>query len=84
MIRREGGWDVSGLIEALDGQEKMPAREGKDGDDGKTWESAIGPIRKEYGVPVGGYTGTGGLDPGDEGLREGGGCQGLGGVLGKG
>lgn len=42
-----------GVIEALDRQEKMPAREGKGGDDGKTWESAIGQIRKEYEMPVG-------------------------------
>lgn len=56
------------MIEALDQQEKMPAGEGKDGDDGKTWESAIGQIRKEYEVPVGHILALEDLIPGMKGF----------------
>ena len=51
LIRREGGTLV-GIIVALDRMEKMPAGEGEDDDDGKPRESAIGQIRREFGVPV--------------------------------
>lgn len=47
-IRKEGGI-VVGILVALDRQEKLPA---KDGDDSKPGPSAIGEIRKEYGIPV--------------------------------
>lgn len=47
-IRREGG-TVVGIVVALDRMEKLPA---PDGDDGKPLPSAIGEIRKEYGIPI--------------------------------
>ncbi|MCJ1244974.1 orotate phosphoribosyltransferase [Trapelia coarctata] len=51
LIRREGGTLVA-IIVALDRQEKMPGGEGEDDEDGKPRESAMGQIRREYGVPV--------------------------------
>ncbi|MCJ1335600.1 orotate phosphoribosyltransferase [Bachmanniomyces sp. S44760] len=50
IIRREGGI-LAGIVVALDRKEKMPA-EGADDGDGQPGPSAIGQIRKEYGVPV--------------------------------
>jgi len=47
-IRSEGGI-VVGILVALDRQEKLPS---PDGDDSKAMPSAIGEIRKEYGIPV--------------------------------
>jgi orotate phosphoribosyltransferase len=48
-IRHEGGI-VVGILVALDRMEKLPA---PNGDDPKTpMPSAIGEIRKEYGIPV--------------------------------
>ncbi|KAK0714640.1 orotate phosphoribosyltransferase [Lasiosphaeris hirsuta] len=47
-IRREGG-EVVGIVVALDRKEKLPAA---DGDDSKPMPSAIGELRKEYGVPI--------------------------------
>ncbi|KAK3390489.1 phosphoribosyltransferase-like protein [Podospora didyma] len=47
-IRREGGI-VAGIVVALDRQEKLPAA---DGDDSKPNSSAIGELRKEYGIPI--------------------------------
>ncbi|TVY57518.1 Orotate phosphoribosyltransferase [Lachnellula suecica] len=47
-IRKEGGI-VVGILVALDRMEKLPS---PDGDDSKPMPSAIGEIRKEYGVPV--------------------------------
>ncbi|CZT43779.1 probable orotate phosphoribosyltransferase [Rhynchosporium secalis] len=47
-IRAEGGI-VVGILVALDRMEKLPS---PDGDDGKPMPSAIGEIRKEYGIPV--------------------------------
>lgn len=47
-IRREGGI-VVGILVALDRMEKLPAT---NGDDSTPMPSAIGEIRKEYGIPV--------------------------------
>ncbi|KHN98154.1 Orotate phosphoribosyltransferase [Metarhizium album ARSEF 1941] len=47
-IRREGGI-VAGIVVALDRKEKLPAA---DGDDSKPGPSAIGELRKEYGIPI--------------------------------
>ncbi|PSS25643.1 hypothetical protein M430DRAFT_48078 [Amorphotheca resinae ATCC 22711] len=47
-IRKEGGI-VVGILVALDRMEKLPS---PDGDDTKPMPSAIGEIRKEYGIPV--------------------------------
>lgn len=47
-IRKEGG-EVAGIVVALDRMEKLSS---KDGDDSKPAPSAIGEIRKEYGIPV--------------------------------
>ena len=47
-IWKEGG-EVVGLIVALDRMEKMPKN---DGDDSQPGPSAIGEIRREYGIPV--------------------------------
>lgn len=47
-IRNEGGI-VAGIVVALDRMEKLPA---KDGDDSKPAPSAIGELRKEYGIPI--------------------------------
>lgn len=47
-IRREGG-EVVGIVVALDRMEKLPA---SDGDDSKPGPSAIGELRREYGVPI--------------------------------
>ena len=51
LIKRQGGTLV-GIIVALDRMEKMPAGESEEDEDGRSRESAIGQIRKEYGVPV--------------------------------
>ena len=51
LIRKEGGTLVA-IIVALDRMEKMPAGKGEDDEDGMPRQSAIGQIRKEYGVPV--------------------------------
>ena len=47
-IRNEGGI-VAGIVVALDRMEKLPAA---DGDDSKPGPSAIGELRKEYGIPI--------------------------------
>jgi orotate phosphoribosyltransferase len=47
-IRKEGGI-VVGIVVALDRMEKLVAA---DGDESKPMPSAIGAIRKEYGIPV--------------------------------
>jgi len=47
-IRKEGGI-VAGILVALDRMEKLPH---PSGDDSKPMPSAIGEIRKEYGIPV--------------------------------
>jgi orotate phosphoribosyltransferase len=47
-IRKEGGI-VAGIVVALDRMEKLPA---PNGDDSAPMPSAIGEIRKEYGIPV--------------------------------
>ncbi|KAH8648767.1 phosphoribosyltransferase-like protein [Tricladium varicosporioides] len=47
-IRKEGGV-VVGILVALDRMEKLPA---PNGDDSTPMPSAIGEIRKEYGIPV--------------------------------
>jgi len=47
-IRKEGGI-VVGILVALDRMEKMPA---PNGDDNMPMPSAIGAMRKEYGIPV--------------------------------
>lgn len=47
-IRKEGGI-VAGILVALDRMEKLP---GPNGDDGTPMPSAIGEIRREYGIPV--------------------------------
>ena len=51
LIRHQGG-EVVGIIVALDRQEKMPAREGEDDQDGVPKQSAIGALKEEYGIPV--------------------------------
>ncbi|KAH7314136.1 phosphoribosyltransferase-like protein [Rhexocercosporidium sp. MPI-PUGE-AT-0058] len=48
-IRAEGGI-VVGILVALDRMEKLPGPDGKDGDG--QMPSAIGEIRREYGIPV--------------------------------
>ncbi|KAK5998476.1 Orotate phosphoribosyltransferase [Cladobotryum mycophilum] len=47
-ITKEGGI-VAGIVVALDRMEKLPAT---DGDDSKPGPSAIGELRKEYGIPI--------------------------------
>ncbi|KOS17827.1 Orotate phosphoribosyltransferase [Escovopsis weberi] len=47
-IEREGG-KVVGIVVALDRMEKLPAQ---DGDDSRPGPSAIGELRKEYGIPI--------------------------------
>ncbi|KAH7375872.1 orotate phosphoribosyltransferase [Plectosphaerella cucumerina] len=47
-IRAEGG-EVVGIVVALDRMEKLPAA---DGDDSKPGPSALGEIKKEYGIPI--------------------------------
>lgn len=47
-IRKEGG-EVVGIVVALDRMEKLPAA---DGDDSKPGPSAMGEIKKEYGIPI--------------------------------
>lgn len=47
-IRKEGGI-VAGILVALDRMEKLPS---SSGDDSAPMPSAIGEIRKEYGIPV--------------------------------
>ncbi|KAG4035428.1 hypothetical protein MFRU_001g01970 [Monilinia fructicola] len=47
-IRKEGGI-VAGILVALDRMEKLPS---PSGDDSAPMPSAIGEIRKEYGIPV--------------------------------
>lgn len=48
IIRKEGG-ELSGVIVALDRMEKMPTQTD---DDGMPRSSAIGEVRRQYGVPV--------------------------------
>ncbi|EJP70783.1 hypothetical protein ACQRIT_003534 [Beauveria bassiana] len=47
-ITKEGGI-VAGIVVALDRMEKLPAA---DGDDSKPGPSAIGEMKKEYGIPI--------------------------------
>ncbi|KAK0718221.1 orotate phosphoribosyltransferase-like protein [Lasiosphaeria miniovina] len=47
-IRREGGV-VAGIVVALDRMEKLTS---PDGDETKPMPSAIGELRKEYGIPI--------------------------------
>ena len=47
-ILKEGG-SVVGIVVALDRMEKLPS---PDGDDAKPMPSAIGELRKEYGLPI--------------------------------
>ncbi|CEJ84557.1 Putative Orotate phosphoribosyltransferase [[Torrubiella] hemipterigena] len=47
-IQKEGG-TVVGIAVALDRKEKLPAA---DGDDSKPGPSAIGELKKEYGIPI--------------------------------
>ncbi|KAL2177215.1 phosphoribosyltransferase-like protein [Thermothelomyces heterothallicus CBS 202.75] len=47
-IEKEGGI-VAGIVVALDRMEKLPS---PDGDDSKPMPSAIGELRKEYGLPI--------------------------------
>ncbi|GAB1318816.1 orotate phosphoribosyltransferase [Madurella fahalii] len=47
-IQKEGGV-VAGIVVALDRMEKLPS---PDGDDTKPMPSAIGELRKEYGLPI--------------------------------
>lgn len=47
-IQKEGGI-VVGIVVALDRMEKLPAA---DGDDSKPGPSAIGELKKEYGIPI--------------------------------
>jgi len=48
IIKREGG-ELVGIIVAFDRREKMPTATD---DDGKPGPSAIGEVRKQYGIPV--------------------------------
>jgi orotate phosphoribosyltransferase len=48
IIKREGG-ELVGIIVAFDRQEKTPT---PNDDDGKPGPSAIGEVRKQYGIPV--------------------------------
>ena len=66
LIRKQGG-TVVGIVVALDRMEKMPAGEGQDDEDGVPRESAIGAMRREYGIPV---LSVLTLDDLVEGLRE--------------
>ncbi|RCI16239.1 hypothetical protein L249_1900 [Ophiocordyceps polyrhachis-furcata BCC 54312] len=51
-IRRHGGV-VAGIVVALDRMEKLPAADGGgDDDDSKPGPSAIGELRREYGIPI--------------------------------
>ncbi|PHH67816.1 hypothetical protein CDD82_1101 [Ophiocordyceps australis] len=47
-IQKEGGI-VAGIVVALDRMEKLPA---VDGDDSRPGPSAIGELRREYGIPI--------------------------------
>lgn len=47
-IQKEGGI-VAGIIVALDRKERLPS---PDGDDSKAMSSAIGELRREYGIPI--------------------------------
>lgn len=47
-IRAQGG-EVVGIVVALDRMEKLPS---PDGDDAKPMPSALGEIRREYGIPI--------------------------------
>jgi len=47
-IEKEGGV-VAGIVVALDRMEKLPS---PDGDDSKPMPSAMGELRKEYGLPI--------------------------------
>jgi orotate phosphoribosyltransferase len=47
-IRKEGGI-VAGIVVALDRMEKLPA---PNGDGPEPMPSAIGELRKEYGIPI--------------------------------
>lgn len=52
LVKKEGG-NVVGFVVALDRMEKMPGpREKEEGDDGQARMSAMGQIRKEFGVPT--------------------------------
>ncbi|KAI9761070.1 MAG: Nucleolar GTP-binding protein 1 [Chaenotheca gracillima] len=51
IIEKEGGTLV-GIVVALDRMEKVPAARKEDDDDGLPRSSAIGEVRKKYGVPV--------------------------------
>lgn len=52
LVRQEGG-NVVGFVVALDRMEKMPgSREKDEGDDGQPRMSAMGQIRKEFGIPT--------------------------------
>jgi orotate phosphoribosyltransferase len=48
IIKREGG-ELVGIIVAFDRQEKTPT---ENDDDGQPGPSAIGEVRKQYGIPV--------------------------------
>lgn len=51
-IRKEGG-EVVAIVVALDRMEKLPAPEGEDdADEGKPRPSALGELKKEYGIPI--------------------------------
>ncbi|RDA92138.1 hypothetical protein CP533_6057 [Ophiocordyceps camponoti-saundersi (nom. inval.)] len=50
-IRREGGV-VAAIVVALDRMEKLPAADGGDDDESKPGPSAIGELRREYGIPI--------------------------------
>ena len=50
-IRAEGGV-VVGIIVALDRMERLPGKDGGEGDGEEGGESAIGQIRREFGIPV--------------------------------
>ena len=51
LIQKEGG-TVVGIVIALDRKEKLPAGPGENDEDGVRRESAIGTMRKEYGIPI--------------------------------
>ena len=53
LIRAQGGV-VAGIVVALDRMEKLPAdaSKGEDDEDGVARESAIGALRREFGVPL--------------------------------
>ena len=50
-IGKEGG-EVVGIVVALDRMEKMPAEHGENDEDSVPRGSAIGALKKEYGIPV--------------------------------